>query len=438
MRAFVLAALVACLAALAAGVQHAQACSCAIPDARSAVAAGDGAFVGTLVSRRANGNEAVLVFDVERSLKGAIGRTVEVRTPSSGAACGIETPIGSRVGLVLERRAGAWHGHLCLQFSPADLLAALRPLPRPTGSGPVALLVAGRFGTARLLALDRRGRTLAYGHGGGVTAGLSACPGNRRVAEHLITDTGVTVAIRELRTLRFVRRQRLRLDPRLLVHEVRCVDGDGERLLAFLSGVEPGDPDRARLLRIEPGRISVVWRGSAFRAALTDRHAYVIRHDPRGPTLVAIDTVTGRPRALARVPRGTGELVPDRAGTRFAGTTGDPRGGEAARLLLVDARTSPGRVRSVPLGGEIVEDGVLWLPGGRIAYASYAEVRTYDDRLRVVARVRPWLASPTTLAGDTVVGIRGASLIEASISGGSVRVVRRLPGATGRLVVAVR
>jgi hypothetical protein len=438
MRTLVLAAIVASLAGLAAGVQEAHACSCALPDPRSALAAGDGAFVGTLVSRRESGNDAVLTFDVERSLKGAIGRAVEVRTPSNSAACGIEAPIGARVGLVLERRGGAWYGHLCLQFSPADLLSALRPLPAPNGRGPVALLVAGRFGTARLLALDGRGRTLAYGHGDGITAGLSTCPGNRRVAEQLLTDSGVTIAIRELRTLRFVRRQRLRLDPRLVLHELRCVDADGTRLLAFLSGVEPEDPGRARLLRVEPERTTVIWRGAGFRAALTDRHAYVTRHHPTRPTLVAVDVATGRARTLARLPRGTGKLVPDRSGTRFAGTTYDPRGGDPARLLLVDTRTTAGRVRSVQLGDEISPDGVLWLRDGRLGYASFSEVRTFDERLRVVGRVRPWQSGTTALTGDSVVGIRNASLVQAQLPAGTARVVRRLPGATGRLVVAVR
>lgn len=40
-------------------------------------------------------------------------------------------------------------------------------LPGPDGRGPVALLVGGRFGPARTLALDVEGRTLAYGTGAG-------------------------------------------------------------------------------------------------------------------------------------------------------------------------------------------------------------------------------------------------------------------------------
>jgi hypothetical protein len=102
-------ALLACIlvlgaAALSAGVEQGRACSCALPDPRGALAQADGAFVGKLVSRRLEAQAAVLTYRVERALKGAIGATVEVKTASNGAACGIEAPVGTRVGLVLDRR----------------------------------------------------------------------------------------------------------------------------------------------------------------------------------------------------------------------------------------------------------------------------------------------------------------------------------------------
>jgi hypothetical protein len=92
----------------------------------------------------------------------------------------------------------------------------------------------------------------------------------------------------------------------------------------------------------------------------------------------------------------------------------------------------------VLLGTEVSPDGVLWLRDGRLAHASYSQVRTFDERLRVVARIRPWQSPATALSGASVVGIRGASLVEARLPDGPVHVVRRLPGATGRLIVSVR
>ena len=126
------------LVTLAAGVEAGRACSCALPDARAALAQSDGAFVGRLVSRREADQRAILTFSVERTLKGSLGSTVEVVTASNGAACGIELRTGTRVGLVLDRRAGAWNGHLCWQFQPLELVTAALPLPpayRPRACG---------------------------------------------------------------------------------------------------------------------------------------------------------------------------------------------------------------------------------------------------------------------------------------------------------------
>ena len=136
MRALLAGVFVVFAATLAGGVESGQACSCALPDPRAALAQADGAFVGTLVSRREGDQTTVLTFSVEKALKGAIGRTVEVSTASNSAACGIEVRTGTRVGLVVERRGGTWSGYLCWQFDPDELLAAAKPLPAPNGRGP--------------------------------------------------------------------------------------------------------------------------------------------------------------------------------------------------------------------------------------------------------------------------------------------------------------
>ena len=190
MRLF-LAGVVAAVAVVAATATPAHACSCAMPDPRSLLAQTDGAFVGRLIERRDLGDgRAVFTFRVERRVKGAMGSTVDVESASNGAACGLETTIGARIGLFLERRAGRWTSSLCWQVSPDDLLAAAQPLPPPNGRGPATLLVAGRFGPARLLALDDRGRTLAYGRGAGTILLISVCPGARRMAELVQRDDG--------------------------------------------------------------------------------------------------------------------------------------------------------------------------------------------------------------------------------------------------------
>ena len=126
------------IAALAAAVEPARACSCIPPDPWSYLKQADGAFVGRLISREDLGaGRARLTFGVERAVKGNIGSSVDVVTPSNGAACGIETSVGQRIGLFVWREDGQWKGILCWQVAPEDLLAAAT-LSAPNGRGPAA------------------------------------------------------------------------------------------------------------------------------------------------------------------------------------------------------------------------------------------------------------------------------------------------------------
>ncbi len=437
MRALSLCVLVLSVAALAADATPARACSCAVPDPRSALAAADGAFVGTLVSRRETSDlRAVLTFEVEQALKGSLGDRVEVVTARDSAGCGLELPVGTRTGLVLDRRDGAWHGHLCAQFAPADLLAAVQPLPAPNGKGTVALLLGGRFGPARLLALDRRGRTLAYGMGGGNTTELSVCPGRVRAVERFYSDAGASlIAVRDLRTLRVVRRQRLTFSPLDVPYGLRCLDQTASQVGLFVSGVPPGDRNRARLVLVTPQRAKTIWRGAAFFASLTGRVAYVNSLRGNATRLLAVDLRTGAARDLGRLPDGTYPLVPNARGTRLAGIASD--GTDPPRLVSVSLERHPATVRSVPLRGEIAQNGLFWLPEGRLAYFGSGEVRVYSTALRISRRIAGWNAGGTALVGSTAFGIGwDGRLVRAELPSGPVRVVRRLPSPTARVIVA--
>lgn len=119
-RALVCLAVLAAMLVLAA---DASACSCLPVDLDRDLPRADGAFVGTVLERRANRNTARYVFRVEQVYKGDIENRVEIVSNAQGATCGLELAVGERVGLLLERDGELWRSGLCSQVDPADFLA---------------------------------------------------------------------------------------------------------------------------------------------------------------------------------------------------------------------------------------------------------------------------------------------------------------------------
>lgn len=410
-------------AALASAAQPAPVCSCLPPDPWAFLGQADGAFVGRLASRTETpGGSARLRFRVERAVKGPIGDTVEVESPPNGSVCGIEAEIGKRIGLFLTREGGRWLGYLCGQVAPEELLAAA-VLPAPNGRSPVALFVGGRFGSARTIALDITGRTLAYGMGAGYVTDFSVCPGDRRVAELVASapyaDAAYGVAIRELPSLRLVRTRPL---DRRFAGAIRCTRADGDRLSVFV-GSGPDLEQRARLERLTPTRTTTMWQGWAFDALLTEGLAYVT--DLRGG-LLAIDPASGSVKKLARRPRDVTYLIPNAERTQFA-SVAYTEGVGNPRLVVVDIRRRPASVRTVPLADATGE--VSWLARGRLALFRNPVALVFGPDLRVVSRFRWPAEEDAELVGDTVFGVRRSGrLVSAKLPLGPARLVRRLPG----------
>jgi hypothetical protein len=428
MRALLVCVLVLSAAVLATGVEPGRACSCALPDPRDALASSDGAFVGTLESRRQVGQQAVLLFSVDRALKGQIGKTVEVVTASNGAACGIEAPTGTRVGLVLDRRDGAWHGHLCWQFAPAELLAAALPLPPPNGSGPVTLVVGGDMGGTRLLALDRQGRTLAYGKGVGRAGLVAVCPGRSRLAEIAFTGSGTKLVVRTTSTLRIVRRHALTLPGSRYPYRLGCEDASGTSVVVFGKWPLGESPVKAALYRVRAGRVRALWQGAAYDADITSTTAH-LSAGLEGRSLVRVRLRTGRVQRIATLPCGVAPLASNGAGKLLAGVCAGPS--RPTRLVRADLGASPARVRTTRISGREVYGQLFWLPAGRLlfvpAYGGTA-ARVLDASLRTSSRFR-WTAGSAALVGSSVFGTdQSFSLFRADLPSGPQRVVRRLPG----------
>jgi hypothetical protein len=425
-KALSLCVLVLTTAALAAAVEPARACSCIQPDPWSILPKADGAFVGRLVDRQDVGEgRVVLVFDVERAVKGKIGDTVEVATANNGAACGIETSVGQRTGLFLVREGGRWFGHMCWQVEPEDLLAAAA-LPAPNGRGPIALFVGGRFGPARILALDAKGRTLAYGMGAGGTGLLSLCPRRQRLAEIGGVGTRRELTIRETATFRVIRREAMKLPGPRYPAGVLCEDLTGSKVVVF--GASGGDsPYGAAIYRLVDGRLTTLWKGTAHLSSLNPGVAY-LNAGPGTSRLVSVDLKTGHVVPIAWLPLSP-SLVPDEAGKRLAGVA--YLFSERSRLVLVDLTFRPAKVLTSPLAAHEVSGEIVWLPSGRLLFLPWYggdTAQVLDLTLRARSRFR-WIAGHATLASSTVFGFHYKNtLVTARLPSGPQRVVRRLPG----------
>jgi hypothetical protein len=413
------------LAGLAGSVDSARACSCAPPDPWTFLQRSDGAFVGRLVERRdADNSQVVLTFSVERAIKGAIGGTVEVRTNSSGASCGVEVPVGERIGLFLEREAGSWFGYLCGTVEPEDLLGAATPLPAPNGRGAPAMYVGGRFGAARIIALDARGRTLAYATGPGTTRLISVCPGGKRIAEVAYQYPSAVLAIRDARTLRLVRRWTVDLPQRRYPEGLLCENASGSTVVVF--GIRADAPRGAALYRATGERVTAIWRGRGYLSSLNRGVAY-LNAGMEGSRLVGLDLRTGRVLRLGSLPLSP-KLVPDATGRRLAGVA--YRIQKRSRLVLVQLGKATA-VRWIPLADAEVNGDVHWLSDGRLLFVPFYDndsARVLDLSLRTRAQFR-FAARYSARVGSRVFGVESEGrVVSAELPDGPARVVRQLPG----------
>ena len=431
--------LVLLVAVAAATTNEAAACSCAPGDPRRMLAQSDAAFVGRLVERSSgpvssSADPAIYRFKVEQTVKGQLGEHVDVVAAASGASCGIEARLGERIGLFLGRSGGGWRSSLCQQVDPQQLLAAARPLPAPNGEGPVALLAGGSFGTARTIALDRNGRTLAYGYGKGETLLLTACPGGTRAIEIARNQSSLLLAVRDLRTMRLIREQPLRLPEQLRPSTADCRTPSGDDLLLFATR-EAGPLGVIRRLR--EGRWQELYRGGGVSAVFGARHAYLTA-GRLANRLVAVDLRTRGTRQLRRVPTGTGALAlsPDERRLAAVAYSAPFLNAPPSRVLTIDLGRRTHTLRSAPLGAPNVSGRISWLGQNQLAFlpggGDRDALRVYDANLRLERRI-DWPARLGVVRGTTAYGIswdRQARILRAELRAGRPRVAGTLPTQT--------
>ena len=421
--------LVLVTAPLVVGVDTAAACSCAREDPRTKLAQADAAFVGVLLERRQDPADpeqrAILVFRVEETVKGRLGQRVGVRTAAYGAACGIEVEVGQRTGVILGREPDGWHGNLCGMIRPAALREAAKPLPPPDGHGPAAVVVGGTFAPAiRLMALDRRFRTLAYGRGDGITSGLVLCPGGRRVLELVDKRVRRSLYVRSVPDLRVLRRVAV-TEPAAAA----CLDADARSIAVLESRGDAGEQPVSRLLVIRGGRVRTLRRGHSTLATFGGGAAYL--RDDGG--IWRVDLETGAAKLVTRRSGTALAVSPDGRLLAIVDAAEAPR--RSARLLLVPTSGAP--ARSVPIGVRGSDADLRWQDERRlVVFPSGGLARVYDISLREVGYFG-WDATDSTIADGTAFGIGWGRLRVVALGGARVRTVRTFLSPQTTAVAAV-
>jgi hypothetical protein len=428
-----LGAVMVCLVAL---TPVAHACSCFAGDPRDRLAAADGAFIGVVTERDgpppgSSGFDGVTyTFRVEERFKGDIGETVEVNTAPNGAACGLESGRGDRLGLLLERGGGEWYGGLCGTIDPDELRKAAAPYPKANGSGPLTFLVSGNWGDMRTLGLDDEGRTLRYGPGVGNVSHVSVCPGSRAAAEVVVGDVepyGPYVVVRDLETFKGVWKARIDGfgDPRtvsypLLPSAVACRSPSGDDVLVFGANNESDlDDGNARIVRVGPEGQSLVWQGGKGGSAVlpsSGSKAYVAS---RTEKLVEVDTETGAVRDIGAIDRPLDAglaLSPDRRSLAALGLDG--------KLSVVDVRSGDVTSAKAEVGRQLV-----WASDDRLLVTETGELRdsvmVFDRTPRRVGTWSGWEDAQRTIVVDgTAYGTAYKKLVKADALQGGVKDVR--------------
>jgi hypothetical protein len=445
-------ALVLFLAAvsLVAVARPAGACTCAPFDTRAALAGSDAAFVGTFVSRTdpplalGGEGETVYRFRVDQAVKGTLGNEVDVLAPGSEASCGLSTPSGRPVGLLLSERDGHFHGDLCRQPSPERLLRAAEPLATPEGRLPPWLVIGSTYGNGRSVALDDGGRVAGLGSGAGTTTAVSVCPDRQRIVELFTvkgpdgTETqGITV-----RRLDTMATEEERLLPELRparAEALACRDaGAADVVLLAREGTEA--QGRARLVRVVAGLdAAVLWEGPAARHAAFGpggQTAYLNLY-PQGEEILAFDVDRpGDAAVMARVPAGSGPMAVSADGRRLATVAlGSSRPSQVVSVDLGPAASPtpvPPVVSTADLGSAGVTGDVQWvgdllvfMPALRPAEA----VRIYDPGLTVLASWAGWTAEHSVVIGERLYGASQGAVRSATLTTGPAAMVQELEDA---------
>jgi hypothetical protein len=423
-RSVLAGASIALATSAAVAVDLAGACSCVFVEPRDSIESGAPALIGRVVAKRPvdDATPAGPGYEyrvrVEREFNARLGGEVAVAGGYSSATCGVDWQVGDRVGAFLGRIGGRWTTGACSAVRPAELALAARPFPRPLGRGRPSLLLGGRFGSARLMALDGRGRVLAYGFGRGTVRRISICPGSARSVELADRGARAVVAIRSLRSLRVLRSMRLPRSARLSRPDwlygstsdsaaaLACADRAGSSVFA---AVVDERAHRARVFEVRGRRALTLVDRRGASVALGPGTAYVGTRD-RVLSIGLRDrdahrvTAVHRAELLAASHDGRRLAVLDREGVRAI----DLVSGETRSLRVRDVRT------------------LAWLGPNRLLAGVGRGARIYDSQLRLLRRHR-FKPARQVRVGRRLLGTNRYRLVALNLRDGRRAIAATLP-----------
>jgi hypothetical protein len=414
-------------------------------DPREAAQHAQGAAIGTVQAvRRLDDSlrRVMLTVRVDTGFKGVRGDTLEVRTTSDEAGCGLglgPNPVGAHFSQFVHRaRDGVWETGLCERVTASQLRRATRPLPAVT-RGRAAVVLAGAFGRLRSIALAADGRPVGYGRADGEVFDSAMCPGGRRFVEAVLTEGAhprYELAVRTLPRLTLVRRLRLPGARTLYPADLSCTDALARRVLV-LGAARAGPKEVGRVLAWSGHSLRRIWKVPATLGVFAGGRLYLVP-DAR-QRVEAMSLSTGRRTRLPKLPGYISAMAADGAG-RFAAEVNVtlPRGLLRTELVVFDPSVSRTRLRVRRQRGDEGSGNLAWAGRARLVYQPFLRnPRVYDSALHRIGLISD-AHDPGVLVvrGRTVYMVSDGKLRTGRLPKSAARTVRRLPVSEIRSLVA--